>query len=182
MSFTQVNEHHFLFARYARSAGQTREPGDETARAGKSTRRPASSQGTPRHMKASQSGQPAVGALSWRHCGKGGGHPSRRRQGLSSPGSTVLRPPKLGSEASSGYTMALRHGVTSCSAGRTKKAQFHLPRPAQITPRSVAPLKCDNTRFATACSAGRRRVCLYSRALGGLRYATGRAGCGAGRC
>ena len=36
--YTQVNEHYFLFARYARSAGQTRQPGDETARAGKSTR------------------------------------------------------------------------------------------------------------------------------------------------
>jgi hypothetical protein len=41
--YTQINERYFLFAGYARSAGETREPGDETARAGKSTRRLASS-------------------------------------------------------------------------------------------------------------------------------------------
>src|SRR5271157_1071014 len=33
--YTQVNEHYFLFTRYARSAGQTREPGDETAQRGR---------------------------------------------------------------------------------------------------------------------------------------------------
>ena len=65
--YTQVNEHYFLFARYARTTGQTREPGDETARAGKSTRRPGELARNTRH---------------------------------SSPGSTVLRPPKLGSTAS----------------------------------------------------------------------------------
>lgn len=86
------------FARYARSTGETREPGSRHG-AAESTRRPAGSPATPRHMNASQSGRPAVGALSWPHCGKGG-HPSRRRQGLSSSGSTVLIAPKLGSTAS----------------------------------------------------------------------------------
>ena len=59
--YTQVNEHYFLYGRYARSAGQTREPGDETARADKSTRRPARPPGTPRHMKVlNPAGQPSV--------------------------------------------------------------------------------------------------------------------------
>ena len=45
--YTRINERYFLSAPYARSAGETIEPGDETGRAGKSTRRLASSPGTP---------------------------------------------------------------------------------------------------------------------------------------
>src|SRR5690349_5345802 len=44
--YTQINERYFLSARYARSAGETIEPGDQTGAAGKSTRRPASPPGT----------------------------------------------------------------------------------------------------------------------------------------
>jgi hypothetical protein len=57
--YTQIKERYFLFARYARSAGQTREPGDETAQAREhAVRRLARNN----RMKASQSGRPAVGA------------------------------------------------------------------------------------------------------------------------
>ena len=87
---------------------------------------PGEPPGTPRRTKASQSGRPAVGAISCRYRWQGG-HPSRQRQGLCRR--HVNTDPGVASSSRSGGTTrassGTRAGVDARGGGRRPGSRTH---------------------------------------------------------